>query len=96
MQILRIPSSSYYDKDGKFILMPSLDKHNGTLEILLTKDCDCAWDKRLTCRKCYGNGYTYTEAGQDVVDFMEPIIEKMIDEKIANYQEYERERRNRC
>jgi RecJ-like exonuclease len=67
-------------------------------EIPLSIECpDCKGEMSsfTVCQKCYGKGEILTEAGKDIIDFMTPIIESMIDDKLQNHMEWEIERRNR-
>ena len=96
MQTLTISVPQYSDKDGCTKLMP--------LEIPLTEECIYCNSvtivnnvrKSLHCSDCGGKGYVYTKAGQDIIDFMRPMIEKIIDDKLYEHIEAEREMRDRC
>lgn len=86
MDVLRIPHS----QSDKCVC-----NFDGNIEIPLTEPCPNCKGKRLSCSKCYGRGKLYTKTGQDIIDFITPIIKGMIEDAIRDHKEEERERQNR-
>ena len=92
MKTLRIPLTD--NESDKYDYM----QKDGYIEIPLTEECIyCTTiSEKMRCSKCYGKGYVYTKTGQDIINFMEPFIQEIISNKMHDYIENERERRDRC